>query len=286
MKPGKRQIKLTIASNAGGSGKTTVAAHLAYIIGAKGYSVILIELDYNGSISTFTGTHKPTIADETVGYVLSDDFSGNYPLFPAWEEYTSNVKVIRGGSPSEEGIKGIYMSDRRYYVMRDRLEDYPLDADLIIFDTPATLEPAGLLAMVASTHILAPIKPEFKDTASLANFLQWYYEKTTSLRLRPKPEMLGFVPTRVDLSGIATHRNILGLDKKGKMRSDIPPEETLPFQIQNLGITCFPYIRESNYYLQASGAGLPLHLYRPGYDYSKDFEPIANQLVKLMTEED
>ena len=45
MKKSKRQIRLLIASNAGGSGKTTLAVHLAYEVGAKGYKTTLIELE-------------------------------------------------------------------------------------------------------------------------------------------------------------------------------------------------------------------------------------------------
>jgi len=35
-KAAQRQIRLAILSNAGGSGKTTAAVHLAYVIGVRG----------------------------------------------------------------------------------------------------------------------------------------------------------------------------------------------------------------------------------------------------------
>jgi chromosome partitioning protein len=52
-----------------------------------------------------------------------------------------------------------------------------------------------------------------------------------------------------------------------------------------MGINCFPYIKESSFYLSASGVGLPLHLYRPGIEATKNFDPIAVELIKLITEE-
>lgn len=283
-KPVKKQIRLTIASNAGGSGKTTVATHLAYAVGAKGYKVTLIELDQNGSLCIFARL-APASMEQSLATVLKKTFTGDYPLIPLWEEHITTVTAIQGGKFLEESIAEIYNYSRRHYTLKDRLEDFPLNSDLIIFDTPASLEPMGLIALAACTHVLVPIKPEYKDTGAFAGFLDWFYSKVDDLRLKPQPEILGFVPTRVDLYDVGSHRDILGLDKKGNPRTDIAPERTLPYLIEKMGICCFPFIRESNYYLKASGSGLPLHLYRPGYDASEDFKPIVSSLIKLMTED-
>ncbi|BAY73404.1 cobyrinic acid a,c-diamide synthase (plasmid) [Trichormus variabilis NIES-23] len=280
----KKQIRLTIASNAGGSGKTTVATHLAYAVGAKGYKVTLIELDQNGSLCIFARL-TPALMEQSIASVFKKAFTGNYPLVPLWAEHLSTVTAIQGGKFLEESIAEIYNYSRRHYTLKDKLEDFPLNSDLIIFDTPASLEPMGLIALAACTHVLVPIKPEYKDTGSFAGFLDWFYSKVDDLRLKPQPEILGFVPTRVDLYDVGAHRDILGLDKKGKLRTDIDPEKTLPYLIEQMGIHCFPFIRESNYYLKASGSGLPLNLYRPGCDAVEDFKPIVSSLIKLMTED-
>ncbi len=277
------QIRLTIASNAGGSGKTTMASHLAYVIGAKGYKVTIFELDQSGSLCIFAGLAKVD-AKHSVAAVLNKNFDGYYPLVPLWADHLSTITAIQGGEEIEQSIQEIYLNARRYYTLRDRLEDYPLDADLIIFDTPASLEPMGLVALAASTHILVPVKPEYKDTGGFAGFLKWYYNKVDELRLKPKPKILGFVPTRVDLKK-APHRNILGINEQGKAKKDGDSSETLPGLLQEMGISCFPYIKESSFYLSASGVGLPLHLYRPGIEATKNFDPIAVELIKLMTEE-
>lgn len=277
------QIRLTIASNAGGSGKTTMASHLAYVIGAKGYKVTIFELDQSGSLCIFAGLAKVD-AKHSIAAVLNKNFDGYYPLVPLWADHLSTITAIQGGEEIEQSIQEIYLNARRYYTLRDRLEDYPLDADLIIFDTPASLEPMGLVALAASTHILVPVKPEYKDTGGFAGFLKWYYNKVDELRLKPKPKILGFVPTRVDLKK-APHRNILGINEQGKAKKDGDSSETLPGLLQEMGINCFPYIKESSFYLSASGVGLPLHLYRPGIEATKNFDPIAVELIKLMTEE-
>lgn len=282
-KEAKRQIRIAVVSNAGGSGKTTVATHVAYAVSARGYKVTLIELDHNGSLAIFAGL-PPASFENSLSTVLQKDFKGDYPLTPLWSDSVSGLNAIQGGESLEFAIANLYASNRRHYVLLDRLDDYPLDSDLIIMDTPASLEPMGLLALAASTHILAPIKPEWKDTGSLANLYNWYCAKVDELRLKPRPQIMGFVPCRVDLAGEGTHRDILGMDAKGNPRKDADLSDTLPTYIKSLGIPCFPIIRESSYYLRACGAGIPLHLYRPGIKFLSDFDPLCDRLVELMTE--
>ncbi|MFB2839358.1 hypothetical protein ACE1CA_33125, partial [Aerosakkonemataceae cyanobacterium BLCC-F167] len=115
-----------------------------------------------------------------------------------------------------------------------------------------------------------------------ADLLDWYYEKVRELRLKPQPKLMGFAPSRVAVDK-AVHRNILGIPKKGEVGLKVPQEDTLPYQIQQLGVRCFQPIRECDYYLWASGVGLPLQLYRPGCTFSQDFDPIIECIVDLIT---
>lgn len=277
-----RQIRIAIESNTGGSGKTTLATHLAYTLGKKGYKVVLIDLDQNGSLSLFTGRVTTPQREESLAGILDAEFRGDYPLAPIWKEYVDNVYVIQGGSPLEDVIRSLHLYERKYEILKDRLEDYPLDADVVILDTPASLEPMGLIALAASTHVLVPLKPEYKDSFGAAGMVNWFYQKTEALRLRPKPEILGFVPSRVNVAKFAAHRNLLGLDSKGKLRTDAELTDTIPYQLEQMGITCFPPIKESGFILSASGTGLPVQIYQPGDSIVKSFDPIAARIINLL----
>lgn len=277
-----RQIKIAIESNTGGSGKTTLATHLAYALGKKGFKVVLIDLDQNGSLGLFTGRTASPQRENSLAGILDSNFQGNYPLIPIWQDYVDGVQVIQGGAPLEEVIRSLHLYERKYEVLKDRLEDYPLDADVVILDTPASLEPMGLIALAASTHILVPLKPEYKDSFGAAGMVNWFYQKVEALRLRPKPEILGFVPSRVNVAKFAAHRNLLGLDIKGKPRKDIELTDTIPYQLEQMGITCFPSIKESGFILSASGTGLPVQIYQPGDAIVKSFDPIVTRIIKLL----
>jgi chromosome partitioning protein len=72
------------------------------------------------------------------------------------------------------------------------------------------------------------------------------------------------------LASVAAHRNIVKI---------------LPQQLEQIGIHCFEPIRNSNEFINASGSGLPLQLYRPGNPACQDFEPIVAKLVELLHEQ-
>lgn len=284
----KKQIRLAIQSNAGGSGKTTMAVHLAYAIGAKGYKVTIIELDQSGSLKRFVGL-EPAEPERSMAKVLDKEFNGDYPFVPIWTDHVKTVDVLQGGSSLEVSIQAIISTlASKYHTLAHRLEDHPILSDLIILDTPASLEPMGKVALAAATHVLIPIKPEFKDTDGAAELISWYNNSVKELRLKPKPEIIGFVPTRVDLD-FGPHKNILGVEREkgtGKIirKKNVPEEETLPYYIRVLGYECFPIMRESSEYINASGYGLPLQVHRPGNNAAKDLNPIVNRLVKTLKE--
>lgn len=259
------QVKLCIVSNAGGSGKTTLSTHLAYEMSSKGFSVALIDLDPQGSLSLFCGLGFAA-PDETVATVLSDDFKGEWPLVKCWTENTQRVDVCQGGLILTQATQEVSLHPRGAYLLSDRMTDFPLAHDIIIFDCPATLGPLPLLALAASTHILVPVQLEPKSVQGSSKLLEWLYLYKKQLRLKPDPEILGFVPNQYDARR-AAQRQIL---------------EALPQKLSQMNITCYPAIRDSAEFVNASAQGLPLHLYRGNHPACKDFKGITKTLTQLI----
>ena len=259
------QVKLAVISNAGGSGKTTLSIHLAYSLSNLGYKICLIDLDPQGSLTLFCGLEKPE-AEQTLASVLKDDFNGQWNLTPCWSEHTDQVEICQGGMLLTQTADELVLHKRGAYLLGDRLSDYPLPHDLIIFDCPATLGPLPLMALAACTHIVVPVQLEPKSIQGAAHLLEWYYFHCRHLRLNPTPELLGFVPNQYQ-KGRAAHRQIL---------------ESLPTQLEEMNIRAFPPIRNSAEFINASGQGLPLHIYRPSHPARNDFQAITNELVTLI----
>jgi chromosome partitioning protein len=259
------QLRLALLSNAGGSGKTTLATHLAYLLGQQGLKVVLMDLDPQGSVSLFGGLSRPRIQD-TIAAVLQDGFAGDWPLVSLWPDQIDTVEACQGEMGLVKTTSELVLHERGAYLLSDRLQDYPLPHDVVIFDCPATLGPLPLIALSACTHLLIPMQVEPKSADGAGKLLEWFYGNIRRLRLSPEPQLLGFIPNQYD-QRLAIHRNIL---------------EQLSPQLEKLNIRCFPPVRFSSEFKNASAKGQPLHLYRPSHAACADFDPIVTQILQAI----
>jgi chromosome partitioning protein len=260
-------VRLCVISNAGGSGKTTISVHLAYALSSLGLSVALLDLDPQGSLSLFCGLPDPPTVAQSTAVIFQEDFTGNWPFVPCWRDYTQQVQVCQGGLMLTQTTQEISLHPRGAYLLADALEDYPLSQEVIIFDCPATLGPLPLVAVAAATHILIPVQLQPKSIQGSAKLLEWLYLLNRKLRLRPAPQILGFLPNQYDRKQ-ATQRQLL---------------ESLPTKLAQLNLRCYPPIRHSAEFVNASAVGLPLQLYRPLHPATQDFQAIALEIEHVVT---
>lgn len=258
-------VRLAILSNAGGSGKTTLAAHLAYELSRRGASVALVDLDPQGSLSLFCGL-PPADPERSTAAVLKEEFGGEWPFTRCWPEQTERVELCAGGLVLTQTTHEIALHPRGSYLLADRLADYPLPHDCLILDCPATLGPLPMLALAAATHILVPVQLQPKSIQGSSKLLEWLYLMKKQLRLQPEPQVLGFVPNQYDPKR-AAQRQIL---------------ESLPSKLSQMGLRCFPPVRDSAEFVNASAVGLPLPLHRPSHPARKDFDEVAKAVHRLM----
>ena len=270
----KNQVRVALMSNAGGSGKTTLAVNVGYELFSAGFSVCLFGLDPNASLKTFVGLggENPE-PDGKIDCILEEDFDGAWPLYDCWEK--SGIQALLGDESLSELIERLSTADRKTEILRDRLEDYPLSHDYLLFDCPGTIDLAHKMALTAANFVIIPIQPDSKDMMSAAALLGWVMDKSDKLRLRPAPSILGVVPNRVQ--DRALHRDNLGLTEKPSDNS-FP---TLPSLLDQIGIHCFSYIKDSAEISNASAAGMPLRAYRPGHKANQRFKEIAQALIDV-----
>lgn len=263
------QKRVSIMSNSGGVGKTTLAVNLAFQLNRLGKTVALIGCDPNGSLTLFCGLEDPPDENQTLDYVLRREFSGDYPLFPAWPDRIKGVDCCLGGLVLSRTATRLVNETRGDYLLADNLEDYPLPHDIVIFDCPGTIEQMHTVALAASTHSLFTIKPEDKDVDALAKLIEWFYEKRDALRLRPTPDILGIVPN--GFKDRAMHRDNLGLGSRDRT--------SLYDVMEEIGIPVFPVIKDFAHIANAGANGLPLGLFRPGESMNEIYEHIAQAII-------
>lgn len=263
-----RQIILWIVANAGGIGKTTLGVHLGYRLAQLGFNTLFIDLDTNGSLARFCGLEPELDPAQTTAALFERSFTGEYPIqTPAWGNPKGKFQICQGG-PVMVGV-GLDLPSRtgREFVLRKTLKKYVIQHDVIILDSPASLDVLSSCALAAATHILIPLPMSVK-LSGVDWLLQWIRDESEALDLDPTPNLLGGIPMRVANNA----------DQQG-FYSEIG--QVLAEQ----GVPCFPGIRYSAEFENASNRGVaPLYLHRPSHEACKDFDAVVGILVKELTQ--
>jgi chromosome partitioning protein len=263
-----KQVILWIGANSGGVSKTTIAVHLGYEMAKQGYDVALLDLDTNVSMNQFCGLEPPDPPpDLTMAAIFDESFSGEWPLItPEWGTPKGKFQVCQGGPVMIEVSLALSVRNRREYVLADLMADHPLPHQVIILDCPATLGNLSDVALAASTHLLVPIGMTPKSLRGSSVLLDWYRATCRKLRLDPAPKILGFVPTLFDKES-AIQRDLL---------------EHLPEMLDPINIKCYPYLRYSSEFINASDRGVPLHIHRKNHKACQDFQGICDDLIAIL----
>ena len=192
-------ITLCMINQKGGCGKSSTCFHLAGAFAADGLSVLLVDLDPQGSLSQgFLGsaTVENLPAGETMALLFEENsfFADRSPLvrrtpFENIAICPANQHLAPFNTPTPE-TTGMFQ-----HIVREFLAEVAGNFDVVLIDCPPNLYRCSWTAMVASDHVIIPVPPEDFGTQGLRAVHQTIEQART---LNPQLRRMGHLITRCD----------------------------------------------------------------------------------------
>ncbi|MEM7207259.1 MAG: ParA family protein [Pseudomonadota bacterium] len=150
----------SVCNQKGGVGKTTSAVTLAGILAQRGKSVLLVDLDPHGSLSSYFGIN-PDDTEDTVYSLFQEDANTLSVLANTQQTAFDRISLL----PASTGLATLdrKMSTRPGLglVLHGALQRLRSRFDYVIIDSPPVLGVLMVNALAACERLLVPVQTEF-----------------------------------------------------------------------------------------------------------------------------
>lgn len=253
-------IRVAIANQKGGVGKTTTAINIATAMAAAGWKTLLVDLDPQGNASTGLGV--PAAQRDLSSYdLLVDGVTLEECAVPSTIPGLDLVPATVDLSGAEVELVGV---ENRAERLRSQLRaDAPYD--ICFIDCPPSLGLLTLNALTAADTLMVPLQCEFFALEGLSQLLQ----TVEQVQQRFNPE-LGIV-------GIA----LTMFDRRNRLTDQVADDVR-----ECLGKLVFEAVIPRNVRLsEAPSHGLPALIYDHSCTGSRAYMALARELIGRLPQE-
>jgi chromosome partitioning protein len=226
---------LTIASQKGGVGKSTLALNLSFSLARRGWRVVLVDADAQGAIGLSLARSKRSTAGLSE-WIEQGGSAEQYML----STRIASLRILTVGHVPASSTAPFGERLANGEVLRQLTTTLEGGADVVVIDTPAGFGHATIGAIRAATHVLTPLHAEPVGLRSATQML----EAMAVLREQgARARFSGFVVSML----------------QSRDRASMVVAETAWRQLPE-GLVLQTMIPRDTAFLAASAAGVPLGL--------------------------
>ncbi len=244
---------VTVLSQKGGTGKTTMVRTLADVLRRVGLDVLAVDLDPQGNLSDYFDVDPdatPTIGEVLAGRARAVD-AIHKNMIPANLGLAEAELVLSGKMGRELTLKHALRESRRQH-------------DLVVIDCPPALGLLTVNALVAATHALVSAEGEYFSLQGVEQVLE--VMELARENLNENLQWLGVVLNMADMRMVHTR-------------------ETLANMRESFGDKVFTtVIRRSVRYPESAERGVSILDYRP--ELGGDYIRLADELLARLDDEE